>query len=259
MEDQRQKYAEKIDKLLRKAESTTPEEAEALMAKAEELMLTWAIDQAMIDQLRGKEKREEIITANEMYTGVYHRALYDIGSSIAWPNDLRILVARFDNKTRITVIGFESDVENWKILNASLQIQAMRALSAWWKTKDTSWYSAMDKFKSRRDFLFGFASGVQSQLYAARHEAEKAAAELEAARSEVDTKTASESVSLVLASRKQQVNAWVDKTYGKMKSARPTNYSSSYDGSNGAGYKAGKTADVGRPQVGAGSRAALNA
>lgn len=259
MEDQRAKYAAKIEKLLRKAESTTPAEAEALMAKAEELMMTWAIDQAMIDSIRGKEKREEIVKFEKWYEGVYNRALYDIGSSIAYPNDLRVLQSKMDKKMRITVIGFESDVENWKILDASLQLQAIRALNNWWKNTDTSWYSAMDKYKARRDFLWGFAAGVGNQLSDARRAAEKEAARMEAERNQVDDKTASESVSLVLASRKQQVNAWVDKTYGKLRSARPANYARSYSGGNGAGYKAGSTADVGRPQVGGGKKAALGA
>ena len=44
MTDLQEKYAEKIAKLLAKAESTTPAEAELLLEKAQSLMSQYAVD-----------------------------------------------------------------------------------------------------------------------------------------------------------------------------------------------------------------------
>src|SRR5437868_13324419 len=74
------KWADKIAALLRKAESTTPEEAELLMAKAQELMAKYAIDEAMLNAARGvKDRKADPIMWDEFVTvGIYRHALYMI-------------------------------------------------------------------------------------------------------------------------------------------------------------------------------------
>lgn len=259
-EDQRTKYGEKIAKLLRKAESTTPEEAEALFEKAQELMMTWAIDEEFLAQLRGDKPVEKIVRESIRYTGSYHPALWEIGATIARNNNCRVLIAKLGNASSLVIIGFESDVERVKLLNASMQIQAARAQSNWWKTikSQMQYYSASEKFKARRDFLFGFASGLGMQLSRANKEAEKQAAENQTLRVNISQEEAVKSVALVVRTKKQKVDDWVDQEYGKLRSARGGNYARSWSsGAYGKGVSAGSVADTNRPRVGSAARKAL--
>src|SRR5690606_33971635 len=74
-----------ITKLLAKAESTTPEEAEALTEHAERLMLKYGIEQARIDEQRARrgEAQEEIVKERMLFTGAYARDLREIGIRVA--------------------------------------------------------------------------------------------------------------------------------------------------------------------------------
>src|SRR5688572_5573226 len=70
---------DKITKLLAKAESTTPEEAEALTAKATELMMRWSIDEAVIEARRvGAGKVDQVVEKKIWVSGIYWKANRDI-------------------------------------------------------------------------------------------------------------------------------------------------------------------------------------
>lgn len=251
MTGQQEKYADKIAKLLRKAESTTPEEAEALIAKAQQLMTEYAIDEALLAKARGEEVTEEIVEEDITYKGVYHAALFDIGYAIALANDCRGLIGKHGKYTRLHVIGFKSDVERVRMLDASVQIQAVGALTKWWSEQDSSWMTAMDKFKARREFLFGFARGLGHQLTAAKVAGEKAAAKTQAERAHVSQDDAVESVALVVRSKKARVQDWMDEAYGKRLRSSSRRYSSGGHDARAAGSAAGRRADVsGRSKVG---------
>src|SRR4026208_2027649 len=83
-----EKYAEKIAALLRKAESTTPEEAELLVEKAQQLMTQYAISEAMLDAARGVE-RDEIDQTPIKMTGVFREAIGELLWAIAASNNCR--------------------------------------------------------------------------------------------------------------------------------------------------------------------------
>src|ERR1051326_8295178 len=106
-----ERYADKIAKLLRKAESTTQEEAELLVQKAQELMTQYAISEELISRAKGEnaKKREEIIEKTINLTGQYRNELWDIGATCARNNDCRVLIGRGSTVT-LYVIGFESEV-----------------------------------------------------------------------------------------------------------------------------------------------------
>jgi hypothetical protein len=265
------KYAEKIAKLLRKAESTdSPEEAEQLVTKAQELMTAYAIDEMMIARVKGEQGKtsEDIIAEDIEYNGVFQSTLMDLGYVVVRMNDCRGIFSQHDAGSRTSVdgkrspsahvlhvIGFESDVRRVKMLDSSLQIQCARAMNNWWNEEGTPWASKSVAFKARRQFIMGFAAGLSERLSRAKDEGQKEAARREAARSNTTEETATQSVALELRSRKDRVDDWVDKQYGKLRSFS-RRYSSGGSGAMNAGVAAGRNADLGSPAVG-GRRGAL--
>jgi hypothetical protein len=241
-EDLQAKYANKINKLLRKAESTTPEEAEALLEAAERLMAKWAIDEAMLAQARG-DVDEKIVERTTVYNGVYHMARFDIGAAVGRAQDVKVLIGRGPKTTTLYLVGFESDVERAIMLDASVQIQAQAALERWARTGIQAWMSASEKYKARREFLFGFARGVEHKLALAKKAGHE---ELRAERvaAGADATEVAAGMELVIRSRKDRVEDWYDRTYG---ATRPVSrsYASGGSGARAAGSFAGRNADVG--------------
>lgn len=269
MNAKQETYAARIAKLLRKAESTTPEEAEALVAKAQELMTAYAVDEAMIANAHGESMPEEIVEETIEYTGIFQAALMQIGYNIVRSNNCRGLSQTFPAfkpsgrpKTSVLyVIGFKRDVDRVRMLDSSVQVQAASALNVWWKRQNKSWMSGMEKFKARREFLLGFASGLASRLEEARKQGEAEAIKNEADRmgggfgSGVQAEAA-QTVTLVLRTRKEQVNDWVDSKYGDTIRTTRRRYSSGGAGARSAGHAAGRSANTGTTGIG-GAKGAL--
>ena len=233
-------YAAKIAALLRQAENpaVTAAEAEIFLHKAQALMTRYAISEALVEAARSGQEAEKIISDQVVYRGVYSAALYDIGAAITRANGCRALAHKTSKSTVLTINGFASDVARVKMLDASVQIQAAGGLIKYWAGVDSSWMSPMQKFKARREFLFGFARGLGGQLTKARAEGEAAAQA-----DEVERGGSSDSVALVVRSRKQRVDEWVDETYGQLRTVH-RNYSYGGSGANAAGRAAGRSADV---------------
>src|SRR5690606_28072842 len=126
---------ELITKLLAKAESTTPEEAEALTAHAERLMVKYMIDQATIDARRAREGKshEQIVTAIIVFEGMYRDSLMEMGSKVVWAlGSMRPLRSKMRLQTHLHIVGFESDVRQAETLIRSLHVQCLLALTPWW-------------------------------------------------------------------------------------------------------------------------------
>ena len=261
-----EKYASKIAKLIAKAESTTPEEAELLLAKAQELMTEYAITEALIDRARGVE-RDEIEMQRFAHGGYYSADKGNLTWIVLRANECRGVYTRSGQYTGsrdingksyrmwyvIEGIGFKSDLERVTMLDTSLQLQMARALHEWWKTEDRSWMSKTQNVRARQSFMDGFASGVSQKLTAAAIAGRRAAEEAEA--KATSAAAAKESVALVLRSRKDRVNDWIDEKYGKLGKGRASYRQTDYSASS-AGRTAGSRADVG--QGGLGSRKGLN-
>lgn len=264
-----EKYAEKIAALLAKAESTTFQaEADAFIAKAQELMTQYAISEAMLDSARGVE-RDEIEQRTFTYGGFYAsdkggltwpivrangcRGVYM--NSGTWGSTRTIGDKTFKMWYELTVTGFRSDLDRVSLLEASLQLQMAQALNEWWKLEDRSWMSKTENVRARRSFMEGFTHGVQTKLYEATKAGREAAARDEAARTNTTEDQATESVALVLRSRKDRVDDWMDKHYGTLRAGR-SSYRQSNSLAQGAGRAAGTRANIGQPGVG--SRKGLN-
>jgi hypothetical protein len=257
-----EKVIDKITKLLTKAESTTPEEAELLTAKASELMVAWAIDEAVIAERRGLSgKPDEIIEHVVHVSGSYWKAHQMFGCDVGRGFGFRMIITNWPtegapsgSKGTFRWIGFESEIRKAELLYASLQIQCARALHEFTLQPN---FPRTRNFKLRRDFIIGFGSMVGTRLGRQRRDAEKAAAVAEekvpaAATPESDAPV--KSVALVLSDRKERLRDYYDTRYGRLKGR-----ASSLQIGNGynAGSAAGARADLGGSAVG-GSRRALN-
>ena len=198
---------EKIRLLIAKAESTEYEaERDAFLAAATRLMVKFGVEEAEL-RASGKAPGEKIVQESVEFTGNYSADLISTGTWIAASlGDLRTLKSKNHNGMVrfLYVIGHESDVRFARTLIQSLEAQARAALRRWQREqrKGSRWGSLTDqeKFVANRSFLLGYGSraGVRVQ---------------EARRSAQDDSQPSPGAALVLASRQDEVNAWVEEQY----------------------------------------------
>lgn len=245
------KYADRISKLLMQAENpaATAAEAEAFMAKAAELMVTYAIDEAMVAAARGLTI-DELVQDEFNYTGIYRNGHRSVAVKVAKHFGLKVVVG---NDTRdkpirlpLFLAGFRSDVERARLLDTSLQLQCVNAHNQWWAAHKDE-YSWMDKglsFRTRRDFVFGFAEGVGSKLYDARRAATAEAKMHEAERTGAAPAEAAASVELVLVGRKKRVEDFYDTVWGGRTRNVSHRYGTGAGNGRNAGYNAGRSANT---------------
>ncbi|MGI8809042.1 MAG: DUF2786 domain-containing protein [Acidimicrobiales bacterium] len=213
---------EKVRALLAKAESTTfPEEAEALSAKAQELMARHAIDEAMVGaggvsaQVDGAPTGVRV-PVDDPYAGAKSILL----SEVAVANRCRAVWSKGLGFT--TVVGFESDLEFVEVLYTSLLVQATSAMVAAGSKVDRSGRSRTRSF--RQAFLLAYATRIGHRLRAAEAASRAAAAE-----------EYGEALLPVLADRSAAVRAAEAKAF-------PHAVSRSVTISNAAGWAAGSAA-----------------
>jgi hypothetical protein len=241
-------YAERIAKLLKKAENTDSQpEADALFGKAQQLMVKYAISEELLAQVDGRDiVQDHVVQDYIRYTGIFHMFQWDIGNVIAQVNDCKTLISKAGKSSGLTIIGMSKDVERVKLLNASIQLQAAVAERNWWRVnRDRFAYgTAFDKVKERRSFLSGYASGLRVKLMDA-----KRAGTNDAVTDVADaTKTAAadvrKSTELVLVSKKRKIDDWVDSEYGRTLRKVSRNYAAGGMSSRQAGTDAGRRANV---------------
>jgi Protein of unknown function (DUF2786) len=233
---------EKVRKLLAKAEAegVTPPEAEALTAKAAELMARYGIDKARLaatqpstDQLANRK-----ITVENPWTDVKSHLLGGIFQAMRCQV---ILIGKRDGKQQIHIFGFTSDLDRAEMLYTSLLVQMALGLAAQFVPgsggRAKTW---------RRSWMLGFATAVTGRVKAAEaRAADQADAE--------DRAAGGRSTALVLADRSLAVKNALRQQYPRTRSVRMTYSGSGYSG----GHAAGQRADIGGAKVGAGSAAAL--
>lgn len=167
---------EKVRALLAKAESTTfPEEAEALSAKAQELMARHAIDEAMVGAGAGAGAG-----VGDGPAGVrvpvddpYASAKSILLSEVASANRCRAVWSK--GFGFCTVLGFESDLEFVDVLYTSLLVQATSAMVAAGSQVDGHGRSRTRSF--RQAFLLSYATRIGHRLREADAAGRAAAAE----------------------------------------------------------------------------------
>jgi hypothetical protein len=255
-----EKYATKIAGLLRKAESTTPEEAELLVAKAQELMTKYAIDEQMLAVASGKTADDAIEQRTLVFVGIFRDTQLNITSALKRVNNCKAVYIDGKNSyqtrtvsgksykdwTELVITGYRTDLDRLELMNASLQIQCAQALSSWYKSAKQAWWSKTDTFRERRTFIHGFAQGVQTKLTLAAQAGKNAAKAAEAERTHTSAHDASDSVELVLRNRKDTVQDWYDKHYGNTLRSKYTRVQSGSRSAADAGRAAGASADVGQ-------------
>lgn len=239
-----EKKIDLIAQLLAKAESTTPEEAEALREHAYRLMQKYAVDQAVIDARRAKEgrEREQIVTRDIEFDGTYREDLMMMGFQIATALDLRSLKSKrrvqSDNPmhprgkpvTLLHVIGFESDVDQAVILIRSLHVQALLAMKAWWtEARNTTHLldTASEQTRARGIFLQSFGTGAGNRIRENRRTV---------------VEEAGTGTELVLLDRKALVDEYVNNMNVRAGRASRRRWDSS---ASAAGARAGREANTG--------------
>jgi Protein of unknown function (DUF2786) len=213
------KILARVRGLLAKAESTTfEEEADALTAKAQELMARHAIDLAMVD------------ASTPHSGGPIARRIHLDDPYIEAKSTLLAIVAN-ENRCRSvfsstlgfsTVFGFDGDLDMVELLLTSLLTQATSSMVASEKHAEPSGGSRTRSY--RQSFLLAFAYRVGERLREATKVATTQA-----------TTEMGESVLPVLVDRERQVAGLVDEIFPKVRTKRSTV-------SSAAGWQAGQAA-----------------
>lgn len=228
------KKIELITQMLAKAESTTPEEAEALTEHAERLMLKYNIDQAVIDAAKAKSGKpsDAISSTTITFTGAYRLEHTTLGYMAALGlGNIRCAQTTYKNKmVTLHMFGFQSDLDQAKLLIMSLQVQATVAVRAWWKVNsvDFALDSSYDQEAARRSFVKGFGLGAGARIRASRV---------------VIVQEAGTGAELVLVGRKDQVDkhfATVSLTKSRARGGKGDS------GASASGYAAGQQANTGQ-------------
>lgn len=239
----------RIRGLLDKAEATDVEaEQEVFFAKASDLMARYRIDNAMVEASRPKADRGEVIARDvNLGSGPYVMARLDLIGAVARSFGCRTLTRTGWNGRVAIIHGFESDVATVEVLYTSLLVQATRAMKA------TPVPTGDHGTPFRRTFISAFAGRVEERLAERNAEATaEAQAKVDATEVEPDPveaaveaspAAATDSVAMVLADRKAEVDDYISKRYGRLGSAPSRGGRHSYGGSK-AGRAAGSRADI---------------
>jgi hypothetical protein len=158
-------WLRRIQALLAKAESTEfPDEAEALLAKAQELMSRHAIDDAMLRSARSSAQ-SGIETTKIAVPAPYAGPRASLLNAVARANCCRVVIGREPNGGRMcTLVGYGSDVDHTTTLFTALSLQATRAM-----LRSAPDGDGVRSF--RHAFLIGFASRIGERLRRATAEA----------------------------------------------------------------------------------------
>lgn len=234
-------YVTRIQALLDKAESTTfPSEAEALVAKAQELMARHAIDEAMLAGAAGS--REEVDADQIVVAPPYASAKVSLVSAAAQANRCRVVVSKGPSGTQhCTVVGFPDDLAHVRTMFTSLSVQATRFLLH----AEVPPGDAPRRF--RHAFLLAFGQRVAERLKEADRQTVD---QIQAERDQRGVATGEPTVAVVLASRAKQVDEDLARRFPRLRT-RAVSVSSAA-GWHGGRRAADRASLGGRPLGGSG-------
>jgi len=153
----------RIRGLLAKAESTEfPEEAEALTAKAQQLMTRYAVDSAVLDAAAGPPVIDEVRARRVHLLQPYAEAKVQLLTVVASANGVRSVW--HDDVGMATVVGLPLDLDLMELLFTSLLLQATRAMTDTGRAGSTRTRSP----SFRRSFLLAYALRIGERLEEAR-------------------------------------------------------------------------------------------
>jgi len=163
----------RVRKLLVKAEAdgVTQAEAQALTAKAAELMAKYGIDRALLAAVRPETDRpdDRIIDVANPWARVQAHLLCGLAAALRCQC---VILPHTGPGSRIHVFGFASDIERTDVLYTSLLLQMWQGLSA---TEPPAWSRSPRAW--RRSWLLGFATAVVARVRAAEQRAAQRAAD----------------------------------------------------------------------------------
>jgi hypothetical protein len=220
------KLLDRVRKLLAKAEdeAVTPAEAQALTAKAAELMARYGIDRALLAAQRPEtdSPANRIVQLDNPWARVKGHLLCGLGSALR----CQCILLSSASGPRIHIFGYTSDIERTDLLYTSVLLQMWHGLAG---AQVPDWSSPR---AWRRSWLLGFAAAVIARVRAAEHGAETRA---------TAQGGGSSGAALVLADRALVIRRNVEREYPVTRRARITYSGSGY----GAGYAQGQRADIG--------------
>jgi Protein of unknown function (DUF2786) len=222
----------RVRKLLSKAEDEgcPPAEAEALTAKAAELMARYGIDRALLGALRPETDRpaDRVFTLGNPWGDVKRHLLAGLATALR----CQCVQTRHEAGTRLHIFGYTSDLQRADILFTSLLVQMARALAG----QPVPGYGSAAR-AWRRSWMLGYCSAVVARVRAA----EEAAAASASNSAEAGDGDGGRSAQLVLADRSLVVRRQVTAAYPRLRKTRVTYSGSGY----GDGYREGQRADIG--------------
>ena len=205
----------RIRALLTKAESTEyAEEAEALSARAQELMAKYSISQALLAAESGR--KDDPAGRRIAVDNPYEAAKVSLLQAVAMANRSRVIWSK--EVGLATVVGFDADLDAVELLFTSLLVQASSAMLHAGSRQDAHGRSRTRAF--RQSFLLSYAIRIGERLsQAAEHATREAAAEQEAAAGQpavagADNAHSARALVPFLATRRKAVDDAVDEMFG---------------------------------------------
>jgi hypothetical protein len=225
---------DRVRKLLAKAEAdgVTPHEAEALTAKAAELMARYGIDRARLGALRPETDKpaDRVFDLDNPWAAVKAHLLSGLAAALRCQC---VLVNRPAPGSRVHVFGYSSDLERTDILFTSLLVQMARALA------QQPVPSSGGRAKAwRRSWMLGYCTAVVARVRAAEDAAARAA-------DADDAPVRGKSTALVLADRSLVVRRHAQEAYPRTRKTRVTYSGTGYRD----GYREGQKADIGSTKI----------
>lgn len=164
------RWVNRVEALLAKASSTDfPDEAEALVAKAQQLMARHAIDEAML-AAAGRTKEAEVLVESLVIKAPYASAKSSLLAAVAYANSCRVVMQSGPDGTRhCSMVGHDHDLAATKTLFAALSVHAVRSMLV----APVPPYDTPRRF--RHAFLLAFASRIGQRLTEAQKAAEQEA------------------------------------------------------------------------------------
>lgn len=230
---------DRVRKLLAKAEDegSTPEEAEALTAKAADLMAKYGIDRALLGALHPESDKpaDRKFTAQAPWADVKLHLLAALATALR----CQCVQTRKDDTVVLHVFGYASDLDRAEMLWTSLLVQMARALA---KQAVPGYGNSAKAW--RRSWMLGYCAAVVARVRAAEEAAVKSA--------DADNTTGT-SAAVAIIDRTVAVKTNVSQAYPRLKKKRVTYSGNGY----GDGHAAGQRADIGGAKVGQRARTAL--
>jgi Protein of unknown function (DUF2786) len=228
-----EKLLDRVRKLLAKAEAegVTPPEAQALTAKAAELMARYGIDRALLAAVRPETDApgSRLVDLDNPWKRVKAHLLCGLGAAMR----CQCILLTTRTGLRVHIFGYDSDIERTDVLYTSVLVQMSHGLATAVvpeRASPRAW---------RRSWLLGFGAAVITRVKAAEQAAQARAGQAAPAPGQ------GKSTALVLADRSLVIRAAVQREYPVTRAARTTYSGTGY----GAGYEKGQRADLGTRRV----------